>query len=242
MGKRKHEHGDRKDTKKKKKKHKHRHHSAPHSTPILQLPYELLMEVFVLSSNPSLVVASRHFYSMLQGCSERDKVRWLLYRHEGDCVQAARACLRFPFVTPRLLSLFDSLNQEPVPLDDAALPPHLFKPPVPIDFLQLLLSRRCSPTKPKGYPLVKAAQLNNLDLAKILVAHGADPSAKDNFALRIAACNNNRDMVLYFLNDLRLTPDEETLRLCIQRDIWPMVDLLVQHGAVPDMATVLGFS
>jgi hypothetical protein len=129
-----------------------------------------------------------------------------------------------------------------IPYTKKKMPPHLFNCETPTDeidsMITILLERGGSPDKPKGYPLVKCAQLGRMDKVQQLIKYGATPTLRNNMALRVCAARNNMDMVLYFLDHLKITPDSETLKACAQKKLWNMVQVLVDHGAVPDMNTV----
>ncbi|KAI7867784.1 hypothetical protein BDF14DRAFT_1742787 [Spinellus fusiger] len=101
-----------------------------------------------------------------------------------------------------------------------------------------LLERGASVKKPKDYPIIKAAQLGHLSIVQLLVAFGVDVTVRQNMALRVSAARNNTDMVKYFLEDLKIVPDSDTLKVCVQKGLWNMVKLLMEHGAIPDMSTV----
>ncbi|KAI8071507.1 hypothetical protein BC940DRAFT_293033 [Gongronella butleri] len=104
--------------------------------------------------------------------------------------------------------------------------------------LAALLKRGASATRPNGYPLIKSAQLGDLAKVQLLVDHGADPAHRNNMALRICASRNNMPMARYFLETLHVQPDSDTLKTCAQKQLWEMVQLLMDHGAVPDMSTI----
>ncbi|KAI8137485.1 hypothetical protein BJV82DRAFT_635054 [Fennellomyces sp. T-0311] len=202
--------------------------------PINQLPFELLSEIFILSSNPKLAVVC----PQLQHVSENTKIQWLLYRHDNDTVEALLEGLKFRFFNTSLLEKFDQYHGSIIRLDKRMLPPQLFKYVDRHELAIKLLNRGASPQKPRGYPIIKAAQIGSLHMVKTLVSFGADATAKNNMALRVCAARENRDMVLYFLKDLGIKPDSETLKHCVQNNMWDMVKLLVEHGAVPDMSTI----
>ncbi|KAI8374726.1 uncharacterized protein BYT42DRAFT_547720 [Radiomyces spectabilis] len=214
---------------------------------LTRLPFEVLAKIFILSSNPQLPVTCRFTFHMLYHAPDDLKVAWLLYRHGHILTAACEAALKFPFFSMSLLERFDRLYARQQQQPDAKIlftkkmvPPQLFsKMDAASDALAFtLLERGASPNKPHGYPLIKSAQLGRLDIVKQLITFGADPTVRQNMALRVCAARDNREMVLYFLDHLQIKPDSESLRACVQKGLWDMVKLLVDHGAVPDMNTV----
>ncbi|ORZ08658.1 hypothetical protein BCR42DRAFT_424639 [Absidia repens] len=261
---------------------------------LIQLPHELLCEIFILSSNPSLPVVCRSLKYHLYHCPDSVKLRWLLYRHDNNIQAAFYGGVLFPFFTTRLLHRMDyvyhneqltadslmrvttetshsddndsdtvsnnnsdapvtltaTMATTTIPYTKKKMPPHLFNNAASTEtadndndndndkMITLLLERGGSADKPKGYPLIKCAQLGRLDRVQQLVKYGANPTLRNNMALRVCAARNNMEMVLYFLDQLKVTPDSETLRACAQKKLWNMVQVLVDHGAVPDMNTV----
>ncbi|CDH55413.1 predicted protein [Lichtheimia corymbifera JMRC:FSU:9682] len=205
-----------------------------------QLPYELLTTIFIHSSNAQLPLVNRTFYYALYHCPEDVKLQWLLHRDKYVMGLALERGLRYRFFNQRLLDRFDAMHGTPIRLDNKMLPPHLFAEcdPQRHDLVVKLLERGASPHKPQGYPLIKSAQIGNLAMIKSLVAFGADPTAKDNMALRVCAARDNKELVNYFLSDLGVKPDSETLKACVRKDLWDMVNLLIAHGAVPDLSTI----
>ncbi|KAI8343933.1 hypothetical protein BC941DRAFT_407355 [Chlamydoabsidia padenii] len=215
------------------------------------LPHELLCEIFILSSNPHLPLVCRTLAYHLYHCADSVKITWLLYRHNNDIKAAFEAGVLFPFFTTRLLFRMDvlyqqqqqdSINELTIPYTKKKMPPHLFSREHPTEdtnaLITLLLDRGGSPDKPKGYPLVKSAQFGRLDKVQQLIKYGANPTIRNNMALRTCAARNNMEMVLYFLDHLKVTPDSETLKECAHKKLWKMVQVLIDHGAVPDMNTV----
>ncbi|KAI9303399.1 hypothetical protein BJ944DRAFT_268483 [Cunninghamella echinulata] len=136
----------------------------------------------------------------------------------------------------------DNDNRMTLSYEKKKIPPYLFHHPNQqqshFELIQLLLQRGASPNKPKGYPIIKSAQLGRKDLIELLILHGADPSIRNNMALRACVARNNKELTLYFLDELDVKPDSETLKVAVQKELWDMVQLLMDHGAVPDMATV----
>ncbi|CAO3592878.1 unnamed protein product [Absidia cylindrospora] len=221
---------------------------------LLQLPHELLCEIFILSSNPSLPLAAfyggvlfpfftirllhrmDYIYHNQQLTTDSLKVVKTETNHSDDSDTASNNNSNDAPVT----------TATTIPYTKKKMPPHLFNNVAPIetgdinddDMITLLLERGGSADKPKGYPLIKCAQLGRLDRVQQLVKYGANPTLRNNMALRVCAARNNMEMVLYFLDQLKVTPDSETLRACAQKKLWNMVQVLVDHGAVPDMNTV----
>ncbi|KAI7852150.1 hypothetical protein BDC45DRAFT_537721 [Circinella umbellata] len=210
------------------------------------LPFELVSEIFILSSNAQLTLVC----PQLQHCSDHTKVDWLLHKTHGNIIKAVQEGLKYRFFSISLLEKFDQKQQQQqqchgnsdistkIRLDNQMIPARLWGTVATHTLAHQLLERGASPHKPKGYPLIKSAQLGYLDMVKTLVSFGADATFNNNFALRASARRNNKEMVLYFLDNLGLKPDSETLKLCVQEDLWDMVTILVDHGAVPDMSTV----
>ncbi|KAI9012695.1 hypothetical protein CLU79DRAFT_769762 [Phycomyces nitens] len=217
-------------------------------SPLEHLPYEVLTKIFILSSNSQLPIVCRSISYMLYHCSNGIKVEWLLHRHKQSVQQALQASLNFPFVDRDLISRLDWLYQQQnsdksvIPLTNVMIPTRFFSDAKSEEdsreFVCMLLERGASPIKPKGYPIIKSAQLGRLEMVKLLVTFGADPTVRQNMALRVCAARNNKTMVSYFLDELKVAPDSETLKACVQKGLWDMVTILMEHGAVPDMSTV----
>ncbi|KAL0074523.1 hypothetical protein F4703DRAFT_1892194 [Phycomyces blakesleeanus] len=218
-------------------------------SPLIHLPCEVLTKIFILSSNPQLPLVCRSISYMLYHCSNGIKLEWLMHRHKYSIQKALQASLNFPFVNPDLIFRFYHLYQQQnndinnvTLLTDVMIPTRLFSDAKPedecLELTRLLLERGASPTKPKGYPVIKASQVGRLSMVKLLVAFGADPTVRQNMALRVSAARDNREIVSYFLDDLKVAPDSETLKACVQKGLWDMVTILMNHGAVPDMTTV----
>ncbi|KAI8377321.1 hypothetical protein BD560DRAFT_390770 [Blakeslea trispora] len=210
---------------------------------LFQLPYEILSSIFILSGNPQLPIACRFFYNHLYYAPNTTKLAFLLYRANKDPQKALEDGIKFAFFDMDLLTRFDRLI-DTVSLKDKKIPARLFLEE-PKDTLQErdniilgLLERGASPNRPKGFPLIKSAQLGRLDQVKRLINFGADPTIRNNMALRVCAARNNRVMVNYFLDELKVKPDSETLKACVQKNLWEMIQVLVDHGAVPDMSTI----
>ncbi|KAI8079079.1 uncharacterized protein B0P05DRAFT_571742 [Gilbertella persicaria] len=167
-----------------------------------------------------------------------------MHRAHQNPQQAFEDAVKFPFFDIDLLHRFDKLFGPDINYQDKKIPARLFLEE-PSDTLEerdalviALLERGASPNRPRGFPLIKSAQLGRLDQVKRLVAYGADPTARNNMALRVCAARNNRAMVDYFLDELHVKPDSETLKTCVQKNLWEMFRVLVDHGAVPDMSTI----
>ncbi|OBZ89326.1 hypothetical protein A0J61_02613 [Choanephora cucurbitarum] len=210
---------------------------------LFQLPFEILSNIFVLSCNPQLPVACRFFYNHLYYAPNTTKLAFLLYRAHQNPQQALEDGIKFAFFDMDLLTRFDRLIQN-VSLKDKKIPARLFleEPKSTLEerdnIILALLERGASPNRPKGFPLIKSAQLGRLDQVKRLISFGADPAIRNNMALRVCAARNNREMVNYFLDELKVKPDSETLKACVQKNLWEMIQVLVDHGAVPDMSTI----
>ncbi|KAI9314511.1 hypothetical protein BX666DRAFT_1967442 [Dichotomocladium elegans] len=225
-------------TPKKKKIKRSEQNNSTSCFPLDALPFELLSVIFILSSNPNLPLVSRHLFYTLNRCPDDIKIAWLLYRNQNDIVAALLDGAKFPFFTMSLLDKLDVLHGSEIRIDQKQLPTPLIVLPERYDLALRFLERGASPKKPQGYPLIKSAQLGRLDMVRTLVAFGADPSVKDNMALRVAAARNNRTMVRFLVEELGVKPDSETLRACVKKDLWDMVKFLVDLGAVPDMSTI----
>jgi hypothetical protein len=209
---------------------------------LLKLPFEILSKIFILSCNPDLPIASQHFYHQLYYCHNTIKFSLLFHRNNHNVQLAFEEAVRFPFFNQDLWQRFD--KRETTTYKDKKIPARLFlEEPLGTrqerdDMIIALLERGASPNRPKGFPLIKSAQLGRLDTVKRLVEHGADPTLRNNMALRVCAARNNRAMVDYFLDELKIKPDSETLGVCVKKKLWDMFHLLVDHGAVPDMSTI----
>ncbi|ORX52859.1 hypothetical protein DM01DRAFT_1336645 [Hesseltinella vesiculosa] len=228
------------------KKHKP---DARSCTTLLSLPHELLCQIFIYASNPALPIVCRQLMYHLYACHDSTKLLWLLHRFDDDPEQALLRGAQFRFFTHALLQRLDRWYQKqghgaPVPFNNKVLPAHLF---APVDaarqadnhrLLKSLLERGASASRPNNYPLIKSAQQGDQANVQLLVAHGANPSARNNLALRLCATRNNKSLVLYLLDTLKVQPDADTLKACAQRELWDMVQILMDHGAVPDMNTV----
>ncbi|CAO3630850.1 unnamed protein product [Cunninghamella blakesleeana] len=251
--------------------------STTTTTTLLDLPHELLCEIFILSSNPNIPIVCKALYYHFYYSSDYLKTKWLLVRHKDNLLQAFEGGLKFPFFSIQMIQDFDHLysyqqqqqlkiellnhsneimneptttvnntnhNSITIPYEQKKIPPYLFNHhhhhsmKNPLEFIELLLKRGASPNKPKGYPLIKSAQLGRKDYIQLLIQYGADPTIRNNMALRSSVARNNKELTLYFLEELNVKPDSETLKVAVQKEFWDIVQLLMDHGAVPDMDTV----
>lgn len=213
----------------------------PSPSKLTQLPYDVIAIIFVLSSNPDLPLVCSSLFHQLYHCAFSTRIAWLLHRHNQDPVQALEGALHFRFfrrLGPKLLNHFDRLQGITIRLDNKMMPPFLLAQPDSDPLILELLQRGASPHKPQGYPLIKAAQLGLIERVKTLITYGADPVARNNMALRVAAARSHREMLMYLLDDLGVKPDSETLKVCVTKGLWDMVKILVDYGAVPDMSTL----
>ncbi|KAL7318170.1 hypothetical protein PS15m_004428 [Mucor circinelloides] len=210
---------------------------------LFKLPFEILSHIFIMSGNTALPVVCKHLYQQLYYCHDSLKMSFLLQRSQNDVEKAFEDAIKFPFFNMDMLRRFEKM-QPSLQYNDKKIPARLFLQD-PQDTLQqrdslilALLEKGASANRPKGYPLIKSAQLGRLDQVKLLVKFGADPTMRNNMALRVCAARDNREMVDYFLDELHVKPDSETLKACVQKNLWDMFQVLVDHGAVPDMSTV----
>lgn len=213
-------------------------HKARNPSKLTQLPFEIITSIFILSSNPELPLVCTALFQQLYRSPDDIKLEWLLFRHDNNITQALEAGLRFRFFSLSLLSKFDLRHGSEIRLTNKTIPPYMFASPDYHDLVTTLLERGASPHKPQGYPIIKSAQIGNLQMVKTLVAHGADASARGNMALRACAARANMEILLYFLDDLQIKPDSDTLNVCAQKELWHIVKILVDHGAVPDISTI----
>lgn len=211
---------------------------------LFYLPFEILSQIFILSQNTQLPIVCKHLFNQLYHCHETIKIRFLMYRCNSNIEQTFEEAVKFPFFTIEMVKRLDAMFGKTVMFTDKKLPARLFleepKETLPQrdNVVVALLERGASPNRPKGYPLIKSAQLGRFEQVKLLVDYGADPTVRNNMALRVCAARNNKQMVNYFLDELKVKPDSETLKTCIQKNLWEMVQVLVDHGAVPDMSTI----
>lgn len=185
---------------------------------LFKLPFEILSEIFILSSNTSLPIVNQFLFHQLYNCHDTLKIKFLRYKCHDDIQKTLEEAIKYPFFNLRLLQRLDEHSILPYSYKDGKIPARLFLQD-PSDTLKErddivleLLKRGGSPNRPKGYPLIKSAQLGRLDRVKLLVSFGADPTLRNNMALRVCAARNNKDMVSYFLDDLKIKPDSETLK------------------------------
>lgn len=209
---------------------------------LFKLPFEILSHIFILCSNVNLPITNQFLYRQLYYCSDSIKIQFLDYKYRGNNV--FEEAVKYPFFSLELLKRLDKLHNEKLLYKDKKIPARLFlqEPNETLSqrdaiVLELLERGACS-NRPKGFPLIKSAQLGRLDRVKLLIQYGADPTIRNNMALRVCAARNNTDMVRYFLDDLKVKPDSETLKACVQKNLWDMIQVLVDHGAVPDMSTI----
>ncbi|GAB5588316.1 NADH kinase pos5 [Umbelopsis nana] len=206
------------------------------------LPHEILTCIFIWSSNNELPLVSKALYHNLHNASIGTKVDFLLARHGNKPVEAAAQGGKFRFFNLTVLKRLDQLNGSRIVLKDKRIPSNLFtQSNISDDSYQLieeLLLRGCSSTLPEGLPIIKSCQLGHLRMVKLLVAHGADPYARNCLALRTAAVRENYTIINYLLDDLQMTPDTLTLKVCVKRGKMKVADILMAHGAVPDMETL----
>ncbi|CAO3635884.1 unnamed protein product [Mucor hiemalis] len=211
---------------------------------LFKLPFEILSHTFILSSNPALPIVNQFLYKQLYYCHETIKIQFLRYKCNGDIQKTLSEAVKYPFFNLTLLNRLDTYTKDTLSFKDDKIPARLFlQDPINTleerdDIVLELLKRGGCANRPKGYPLIKSAQLGRLDRVKLLVSYGADPTLRNNMALRVCAARNNKEMVLYFLDELKVKPDSETLKACVQKNLWEMIQILVDHGAVPDMSTI----
>ncbi|CEP17575.1 hypothetical protein [Parasitella parasitica] len=210
---------------------------------LFKLPFEILSNIFVISGNPALPVVCKYLHHQLYFCHDSIKISFLLGRTQNNTEKAFEDAVKFPFFNLQLLHRFERM-QSTLEYKDKKIPARLFLQD-PAETLQerdsiilALLEKGASPNRPKGYPLIKSAQLGRLDQVKLLITFGADATIRNNMALKVCAARNNRQMVDYFLDELHVKPDSETLKACVQKNLWDMFQVLVDHGAVPDMSTL----
>ncbi|KAI8646656.1 hypothetical protein BD408DRAFT_410046 [Parasitella parasitica] len=210
---------------------------------LFKLPFEILSNIFILSGNPALPVTCKHLHQQLYLCHDSIKISFLLSRTQNDIEKAFEDAVKFPFFNMELLHRFERV-QPTLEYKNKKIPARLFLQD-PAETLQerdsiivALLQKGASPNRPKGYPLIKSAQLGRLDQVKLLIAFGADATIRNNMALRVCAARDNREMVDYFLDELHVKPDSETLKACVQKNLWDMFQVLVDHGAVPDISAI----
>lgn len=210
---------------------------------LFKLPFEILSRIFIITSNPALPIVCNYLYQQLYYCHDSIKISFLLHRSQNNIEKAFEDAVKFPFFNMEILHRFEKM-QPALRYNDKKIPARLFLQD-PTETLQerdsiilALLEKGASPNRPKGYPLIKSAQLGRLDQVKLLIRFGADPTVRSNMALRVCAARDNRAMVDYFLDELNVKPDSETLKACVQKNLWDMFQVLVDHGAVPDMSTI----
>ncbi|CAO3619161.1 unnamed protein product [Mucor fragilis] len=210
---------------------------------LFQLPFEILSNIFILSGNTDLPIVCKYLYQQLYYCHESIKISFLLQRSQNNVEKAFEDAVKFPFFSMDMLQRFEKM-QPSLHYNDKKIPARLFlqAPEGTLEqrdaLIVALLEKGASANRPKGYPLIKSAQLGRLDQVKLLVKFGADPTMRNNMALRVCAARNNRVMVDYFLDELHVKPDSETLKACVQKNLWDMFQVLVDHGAVPDISTI----
>ncbi|CAO3665174.1 unnamed protein product [Umbelopsis ramanniana] len=207
-----------------------------------RLPHEILASIFILSSNNELPLVSRKLYVNLSHSSIGTKVDWLLGKYNNNPIEAAIQGPRFRFFNQITLERLDKVNGSKITMKGRRIPSILFAQQTLSDdsyqLIKELLERGCSSTLPDGFPIIKSCQLGHLNLVKLLIAHGADPYARKCLALRSAAVRENYTMIDYLLDDLKMTPDTLTLKECVKRGKMKVADILMAHGAVPDMETL----
>jgi hypothetical protein len=207
-----------------------------------QLPHEILTSIFIWSSNDELPLVSKALYHNLQNTSIGTKVEFLLERHGNKPIEALLKGANFRFFNMNVHKRLDQINGSQIVLEGRRIPSNLFaQQTISDDSYQLieeLLFRGGSSTLPDGYPIIKSCQLGHLRVVKLLVKHGADPYARKSLALRAAAVRDNFTLIDYLLDDLKMTPDTLTLKECVLRGKMKVADILMAHGAIPDMQTL----
>jgi hypothetical protein len=197
------------------------------------LPHEILTCIFIWSQNSDLPLVSRTMYRQLQKtCSIGTKVDWLLERFEDNLTLAAAQGGKFRFFNINILKRLDQLNGTLIRLDNRRIPSNLFaKQVLPDETFELItefLDRGGSSKLPDGYPIIKSCQMGHLKVVKL----------RKCLALRAAAVRENRIMIDYLLDEVKMKPDTLTLKECVKRGKLDIANLLMAHGAVPDMETL----
>jgi hypothetical protein len=211
---------------------------------LFKLPFEILSNIFILSSNTELTIVNQFLFHQLYYSHDSLKINFLMHKCHGDITKIFEEAVKYPFFNLELLKRLDTIQATQLSYKDKKIPARLFlqEPTETLEerdtIVLELLNRGACPNRPKGYPLIKSAQLGRLDRVKLLMGYGADPTIRNNMALRVCAARNNREMVDYFLDDCKVKPDSETLKACVQKNLWEMIQVLVDHGAVPDMSTI----
>ncbi|CAI2177273.1 1389_t:CDS:1 [Funneliformis geosporum] len=225
---------------------------------IQHLPYEVLQQIFILSSNPNFAFVSRLFHNIATSQTSV-KTQWLLHKFNYDCTKALYRGLKWRFFNKTILNQLDSIYYQSklkkgenssdeviqvIPCKDRAIPQWFFSIPDPkgtyYEMVKILLERGASPNESDGYPIIKSAQLGRLKMAKLLLSFNANPGIKDNMALKVTAKDANIEMVNLLIKR-GAKPDSDTLRIAVERKHWHMAELLVSHGAPATPEVVAAF-
>ncbi|KAI9259910.1 hypothetical protein BY458DRAFT_517012 [Sporodiniella umbellata] len=205
------------------------------------LPYELLSTVFVLSSNSELPTTCRALYQQLYYCHNNLKISFLLHRCKYKSKNLLEEASRFQFFNRALVENIDQFAQRKLTFSKKKIPSRLFMEETNKEheeLIALLLERGGDPNRPEGFPIFKSVSSGRVHLVKLLISYGATPQIKNNRALKACVARNNFEMVNYLLDELKVEPDSDTLGVCVKKNLWDMFQVLVDHGAVPDMNTI----
>jgi len=223
---------------------------------IQQLPFEVLQQIFIFSSNPAFASVSRLFH-YIANSQTSVKTQWLLHKFNNDCPKALYRGLKWRFFNKNILNQLDSIYYQSklkagetsdkadkvIPYKERAIPQWFFNVSDPNDtyyeLVKILLERGASPNEPDGYPIIKSAQLGRLEMARLLLSFEAKADIKDNMALIVTAKSNNFEMVNLLLEKVK--PDSNALKVAVEKKNWKMAELLMTNGATPTPDVVEAF-
>ncbi|RGB36172.1 hypothetical protein C1646_92964 [Rhizophagus diaphanus] len=228
---------------------------ANNNLKIQQLPFEVLQQIFIFSSNPAFASVSRLFH-YIANSQTSVKTQWLLNKFNHDCPKALYRGLKWRFFNKNILYQLDSFYYQSkckrgetldkvIPYKGRPIPQWFFSVPDPnnvyYELVKILLDRGASPNEPDGYPIIKSAQLGRLKMAELLLSFGAKADIKDNMALTVASKSNDFDMVKLLLNNEDVKADSNALKVAVEKKNWKMAEFLMSKGASPTPEVVEAF-
>ncbi|GAA5836888.1 hypothetical protein JCM9279_007690 [Rhodotorula babjevae] len=177
------------------------------------LPFELLMQVHLLSLSHALPCVSRHLRAVFSATTPHHRARFLYLRHDHKTLAHA---IKYPSCTLDVVHALERLaKSRGKRLKCSTLPRRLVKglgksgggkvgsdgadqndDAIDLELIAYLLDTyKASPNSHDGYPLARAVFARHLPLIRLLLEYGADPALKDGWAVTTAIANGDADLV-----------------------------------------------